>query len=159
METVRPAWWQRPELAGLAGLAYGLWSCRHLAVAWRVSPYDAGGALAFLAWTLPLFVCRRPPAVGWMLAGLAALGLAGAAELNVLAHVGLAMILAAWVQPVSQCRRAIWLVGAVAWMPALGYVLDGWPAAGVFGLRMLLALAALPLLLMAFRQNREGARQ
>lgn len=154
-----PAWWANPALAGLAVSAYGFWCCRDLAAAWRSSPYDAGGWLVFLAWLLPLFVCRRSPDAGWLLAGLAILGLAGVTDLNVLAHLGLTAVLAACVRPVSTLWRGVWLAGAPAWMPGFGYVLDGWPAPAVFFLRILLVTATLPLLLTAFRQARKGKGQ
>lgn len=157
METVKQiAWWRRPELAGLASLVYALWCCRHLAIFWRTSAYDAGGGLAFFIWMLPVIVCRQSPIISWMLAGLAVLTLAGVAELNVLAHVGLALIVAAWVRPVSRGWWPVWLAGAIAWMPSLGYLLAGWPVSRLFGLRILLALATLPLLVAAVRQNRKG---
>lgn len=150
------AWWRRPELAGAAALAYALWSCRHLASAWSTSLFDLGGGVAFALWLLPLLACRRPPAAAWMFAGLGILGLGQLAELNSLRHLGLALLVAAWIRPAAPAWRWAWLAAAAAWMPWLGYALDAWPAPLLAAVRILLAAASLPLCMAACRQRQKG---
>lgn len=132
--------------------------------AWRHSPFDRLGWIAFLLWLIPVgAVFLRPRSAGlrtgedaaapaslpgrrpalrvlsWI--ALIIVVLAVVVDMNALRYVALALALGAWMP-----RRAwawVWLVLALAWMPALGWLGAGLKASGVNVLRVLLgALAA-----------------
>jgi hypothetical protein len=115
--------------ARLAITTYCAWHARDLLAAWDHNLYDRYGWLVLLAWCLPLFISipagreeatARRPAITLMLSALLStlVGLAG--SLNVLQHIGLALALASWV-PFSPLHL-LWLLAAICWMPAFGWI-------------------------------------
>lgn len=114
--------------------------------AWRHSPFDRLGWLAFLLWLAPWMAALHAPnrdapmlrRMSW--AALPTLVAAALGDLNVLRHMALVLALAASFRP----RRLAWtwLVLGVCWMPALGWMGAQLKAPGVIILRLSLGLAA-----------------
>lgn len=140
----------------LAVLAYAAWNASDLIGAWRHSPFDHAGWIAFLVWllpALPAMVRFRPvdavrPAVALVLSFCGSM-----AQLNVMEHAALAV--AVGMPARKGLATWVWLAGAVSWMPALGYACGemglGVGAAGV--LRVVLAAIAA---IVAWRDHERG---
>ena len=138
----------RPEWGVLAFCA---WQSSNLVTGWRHSPFDRLEWLALGIWLAPTlasvggFLAAGPAGKrGIWLAWLAlAACLAGIlTDMHFLKHGALALACAAVTPPFR--FDIAWLALAVAWMPALGWIVRGVPASGVVGIRLALAsLAAL----------------
>ena len=138
----------RPEWGVLAFCA---WQSSNLVTGWRYSPFDRLEWLALGIWMAPTlasaagFLPAGPAGKrGVYLAWLALVAcLAGIlTDMHFLKHGALALACAAVTTP-SRFEIA-WIALAVAWMPALGWIVRGVPASGVVGIRLALAsLAAL----------------
>lgn len=133
---------------------------RELLEAWQHSGYDRYGWLILLLWTLPIFMPRlfahqhavtekqtmimMPVALLFTIVGLTG-------SLRVLQHVGLAIALAGWV-PFSLIQGA-WLVSAIAWMPAFGWIGSRLFSGYIFPARLLLAGTAVSIFIAAIRRK------
>lgn len=111
-----------------AVLAFAAWQSSELLNAWRHSPLDRFGWIAFLIWLAPaLLSLRQPPlpsphpAAPWFLAASLAASLVGIlADFNTASYLGLACAVAAlggWSWP-----HALWFAAAICWMPAFSWV-------------------------------------
>jgi exosortase/archaeosortase family protein len=119
----------RPSLpwANLLLLAGAAFYARGLIASWRWTPYDQLAWLAFLIWLSPLswagsrpreYFSRRHGGLLWVACGLF---LAGAAtDINAIHHAALAVVLAGLYR--RDAGWLMWLLGAVAWMPAAGWL-------------------------------------
>ena len=131
---------------GMGAVAAGLYSCRDLLAVWRNSPYDRWGGWAALIWLsgISIALVRNgwKPRPLWCCAGMAAMALGLMTEVSTAVQAGLVMIVVGW-PGVSFFRRGIMAVGALAWMPVLGWVTSGWlPSSGLNMLRIVWALGA-----------------
>lgn len=124
--------------------------------AWRHSPFDRFGWLAFLLWLVPLiipFCCGNTPrqipepresvlpptcALSWIALIIAVLAVI--VDVNAMRYVALALALGAWMP--RHWLTIVWLVLAIAWMPALGWLGASLKATGLNGLRVLLGAFA-----------------
>lgn len=136
----------------LAVAGFCAWQASDLLAAWRHSPFDRCGWLSFMIWLTPVVIgmIRGSPTVTdttlftW-LALIAVLG-GRLLDLNALLCGALALSLAGFVPPGT--RRIVWLVGALAWMPALGWLAHNYPINLVATARLIFAVATItPLLL------------
>ena len=129
----------------LAILAFCAWQATDLVVAWRHSPFDRLGWVAFLIWLGPAVLewIRNPgprePALPYLLAALVLAFAGRLLDINAPRSLALGCALAAFVTPTG--LRLLWALSAVAWMPVMGWVLRDLPPVAVGGLRCLLALA------------------
>ena len=150
-ETNRPAPEPRPAFqVEWAILAFCAWRSADLLNAWRHSPYDRLGWLAFTLWCAPLGLAllarrRAIPArerAAWLPWLAVALGLLGSlGNLNFLAYWGLACAIVA--VPGASFKSLPWLALAVCWMPVFGWAAAHFSPASVSVLRLgLAALAA-----------------
>jgi hypothetical protein len=116
--------------------------CGEVAAAWQHAPYDRTGLPSALLWIVAAVVGpKRPEPARWMLAGAwlgSMLGVIG--ELHVACHVALVGAVCAWLRGPA---LGVVAVAALAWMPALGWVLAPLSPPTVNGLRVVLAAAAL----------------
>ncbi len=114
--------------------AYCLWSCRDLPGAWLYAPYEHWSWLALLIWLTPVL---RDKGRGvfisgqrWQVMAVVLAALSAIADLRLLAHIGLALLVFG-AAPASRQRRlssAVWLLSAISWMPASGWLLSHLPA-------------------------------
>jgi hypothetical protein len=155
-------------------LAFCVWQGWGVISAWRHSPYDRLGWLAFLVWLGPVLVGRaecgvqnaesgvqsgeRGRGAAWRvwMSGLglvcAVVGVIG--DLNVLRHAGLALAIAGLA--VTGWRWLGWLGLAVCWMPAVGWLGQGLAVSQVGALRVGAAGLALGLGIWARSRGRVG---
>jgi exosortase/archaeosortase family protein len=111
----------------LVVLAYAAFAARGLVSSWRWAPYDRLSWLAFLTWLAPLVWpnrfawsdgSSRRVGILWLACGLFLV--AAAADINAIHHAAFAVMLA------GLCRWSRgwlpWALGAVAWMPAAGWL-------------------------------------
>ena len=136
-----------------AVLAFAAWRSAELLEAWRHSPLDRFGWLAFLLWSTPAVVQLAQPDSGppepsapWFLgASLAACLFGIVAVFNTANYLGLACAVAAlggW-----SWRHALWLAAAVTWMPAFSWAGQGLPRPMLVTTRILATgIASAPLL-------------
>ncbi len=131
-----------PVAAGVAITLYTAWNAHNLLGAWLHSPFDRIDSLAFLLWVLPvacLWVARRfAGRPGRVALAAFAIGLivsfAGVAtDLHVLEYAGLAIALMGFL-PVQRATF-LWLLCAIAWMPAAGWVFSAHGVATVNAVR------------------------
>ena len=131
----------------LAVIAFCAWRAADLLDAWRHSPYDQWGWLSFLIWVIPAIFGLFNPittsgnSTGFTIIALGATVAGRLSDLNFLSYFALAISMAGFVP--SGARRIFWLVGALAWMPALGWLANGFSAYLVLAIRLLLAMAAI----------------
>ncbi len=132
-----------------AVLALCLWQSADLATAWQHSPFDRLGWLALGIWLVPALIAAfvqhlpstSPARTSWRAWTALALDLSGGLlGMHVLMHGALAFAFAA-VAPAFR-RRNLWLLLALCWMPALGWLMRGLSPVGVVALRLGLASAA-----------------
>lgn len=148
----------RPEVLTLAFTAAA--ALPSLLETWRHAPLERWSVVAFLIWIVPVFnaLRKRNTATGSPLVWLSLLLLAtGAAmDLHVLRHAALACSLGALV-PWSG-RSCVWLVLALPWMPAAGWLAAHLLPGPAQALRIVLcgagaAVALLPLKIPAPRSS------
>lgn len=136
-------------LTPLAIVAYCAWRAGDLATAWRVSTYDNLGWLAFLVWLVPIGLARlvgpRPAEIfplanrfGTFALLVSLLGTLG--SINLLHHFGLALALAALL-PGFGIWHWPWLLAAVSWMPAAGWLGKDLSAAQLSMVRLAVPIA------------------
>lgn len=136
-------------------VGYALFEAKDLVFAWRTSPFDALGWLAFAIWVAPLFVTDRPMIreTGLIVAGVGLLLAGHLGELNALKYGGLAGVLAG-LEPWRK-GRFFWLVTGIAWMPAFGYLVSQGLSEGVWLVRILIAAAGTITLIRVNRRSFE----
>jgi hypothetical protein len=144
----------------LAVATFCAWQASDLLAAWRHSPFDRWGWLSFLIWSAPVVLGIINPArsVGGstlftVFALITSLG-GRLLNLNAVLYFALAFSLAGFVP--SGARRIVWLVGALAWMPAFGWLAHDFPIYLVAALRLLFATATVCPLLLVERRTLRG---
>lgn len=117
---------------GIAVLVFCALMCDDLPLSRRWSPFEKGGPIAFAMWGLPalvaLFMRLRTrgknllpvPSVFFSAAALIVLMLGTATSFNVLKHGALVLAASAFIPPSRW--MILWLLSAISWMPALGWV-------------------------------------
>lgn len=131
----------------LAILAFCAWQAADLVVAWRHSPFDRLGWVAFLIWLAPVALERvrdlgsREPALSLLLAALVLAFAGRLLDINAPRALALACAIVAFVAPAGP--RWLWAIAAVAWMPVMGWVLRDLPPVAVGFLRCLVASGGL----------------
>ena len=142
----------------LAVAAFCAWQASALLTAWRHSPLDRLGWLTFLVWLAPVFnnlAKSRTTKPQLPLFSVAALALTVAGrllDLNALLCAALAISLTALLLPSP--RGVVWLAGALAWMPAFGWLAHALPVNAVAASRLILATVASGWLLLPPRTVR-----
>jgi hypothetical protein len=128
------------------------WQASDLLTAWRHSPLDRLGWLAFAIWSAPVAVGMSfsPDAKSNSVAASVialALGFTGRLlDVNGLLCVALALALSVFVQ--GGPRKLLWLAGGVAWMPVLGWLARDASSSAVVCLRLATSAAASAVLLL-----------
>lgn len=128
-----------------AVLAFAAWSSRDLVEAWRHSPLDRLGWLAFAVWLAPALISslqgpQRPwsPLGGSLLGvGVLALVVGAAADVRAANYAALALAISAVARPMGP-TFGFWLFAALSWMPALTWAAKALTAPGLITLRLLL---------------------
>lgn len=140
----------------LGVIAFCAWQASSLLTAWRHSPFDRLGWLSFALWLTAAVVAavknpKRPGDSTLLAFAALALALLGRLlDLNALLSGALALSVCSLVP--GSWRRLLWLAGAIAWMPALGWLAHGFPSVAVAAGRVLLGLAAAAVLLLPARR-------
>ena len=122
---------RQPLLVCFAVVAYCAWQSRDLLGAWRSSPLERFGWVALVLWLVPLAVVQTRRSgitkapngnsiLLWTGLGFTFFGTLGA--VNALHYAGLACALAGFV-PWSW-KIFPWLLSAISWMPAFGYLIS-----------------------------------
>ena len=148
-------------------LVYCLWRCDDLFSAWRHSPYDRLGWLAFLVWLRPLkefwraggvLAARSKTGICLLSAGLALVFMGDLGDLNLFRDLGLAAVLLSFA---SRRFSVIWTASAVAWLPASGWIgsLLGLHPILFSSARVLLAALATTWLLRASKPRKPQAQR
>ena len=121
-------------------LAYCVWQSGDLLGTWLRGSTESWGWLMFGLWLVPALAAAirgsadDRPQVG-LLAAAVVLTLAGQMTwLNALQHVGLALAIVGWRQPVP--GQWVWLASSLLWMPACGWLVAGAAAGWEAGLRL-----------------------
>jgi hypothetical protein len=134
-------------------LAFAAWRSTELLNAWRHSPLDRFGWIAFLLWLTPVavrFIQPSPPglhpAAPWFLGASLAASIFGIlADFNTAHYVGLSCAVAAlggW-----SWRHAVWFAAAAAWMPAFSWAGQDLPRPALIAARIAAtSIASAPLL-------------
>jgi len=141
-----------------AVLCFCAWQAADLAIAWRHSPFDAVGWVALVIWLIPslasrLWWCRgnalprRRPLLAWLALGACLAGIV--TDMHFLKHCSFALACAA-ITPAFP-GFCLWFILALAWMPALGWLLGGVRPLGVVLVRVALALVAALTALIGLR--------
>jgi len=108
---------------------YCAWNARDLVGAWQHSSFDRYNWLIMIVWLLPLLFLKHitknrltseKTELLYTGAGLLFSFTGVIGSLNVLEHVALALVIAGWM-PFSWIQIA-WLLSAISWMPALGWI-------------------------------------
>lgn len=118
-----------PPLIAFAILAFNIWNSQTLITTWIDAPIEAWTWIAFLIWTLPIFVfwyafanAEVELSTGnTLLLGLSLLAafLSIIGSINALAYIGLALSLASFVP--WNFAHLLWIMTSASWMPALGW--------------------------------------
>lgn len=123
-----------PSPIELAVFAYCAFQASDLPASWLHAPAARYAWIAFLIWLAPLVMVimhcvKHQETKGYspVLLGLAlAVSLAGTlGSLNVLKHIGLALAIAGMLP--FRIDTIVWIITAVAWLPASGYALKAIP--------------------------------
>jgi hypothetical protein len=146
-----------PAPVELAVVAFCAWQARDLLAAWQYSATDRLAWCALLIWCLPTLYCwfrtevdaqpglaAKPngSASFWLMtAALVSTTLGQLGGIHTLQHFGLATALVALARP-SWVTTLPWLIGAVSWMPLLGWLTQASSPANLIPLRFALAAAA-----------------
>lgn len=138
-------------LLALLILAYCTFNSREMFDSWLFAPYERMSWLLFLIWVLPLLVFLYLKWTGkessplkinslflWGALLSTLVGIIG--TVNAANYIGLALALASfmpwnWLVP-------IWVVGALSWMPAIGWIGSHFFPEHVFLFRLLIAIIA-----------------
>lgn len=117
----------RTRLAEASVFTYCLWQARDLIAAWQRSPHERLGWVALFIWGFPILYKRSnlirhqsdstPLLLGL---GLALSFIGDVGSLNVLQHLGLAMVLAGLLPPSP--HHLLWTLTAISWMPLFGWI-------------------------------------
>jgi exosortase/archaeosortase family protein len=154
----RTAWgarWRTLPWAEGALLAYASWRTRDLLTTWFSAPFDRFGWAAFALWILPLAWVSESPRgqrrhLFWA-AGVVLIVLGDVGDLNVCHHAGLALVLMGF----APARMSLlWALGAIAWIPAFGWVASRLGFSPVVFATMRVSLSALALMAARPRRGR-----
>ncbi|MDX1932654.1 MAG: hypothetical protein SFU56_08625 [Capsulimonadales bacterium] len=119
-----------PPALRLVLLAFAVYQSRDLALAWRDAPYERFSLIAFLLWVVPVIVARwrkeRSEASDSVVDGIAVVCLVAKSVtgLNLLAYIGLALMLSRFGRPTGRGALFVWSLGAFLWMPVTGWGLS-----------------------------------
>lgn len=142
-------------------MLFALGSCYDLGHSWRDDPYNRAGWVAFLFW-LSLVSIRlikstlhTNPSAYLLAIGVAITTSGNMASLNVLNHIGMALIGAAVFRHPIHLACA-WL-SALSWMPVLGWLSSSGLGININTFRPLIALAfLLPVLIPLLPTKKES---
>jgi hypothetical protein len=156
---MKPA--QKSWFLAFAVTVYAAWQARDIVPAWQHAPYDRLGWLAFGIWVSPLIAGRwlaktafTQPVPVLLAAGLAISFLGTVVSLNTLNYAGLVCAITSYF---PWCwRNLVWLMAAAAWMPALGYALDGLATGSVTAVRLVFSAAGSVWMIWWLRTPREA---
>ncbi|GAB4455733.1 MAG: hypothetical protein OHK0029_12300 [Armatimonadaceae bacterium] len=131
----------------LAVIVFCAWQARNLLHTWQDAPIESGSVVLFLVWLLPgvRVSWSEPAQIGLGIAAVVFAALRSITDLNVLAHVGLALAVAALplhddtVRRGLDWRRGVYVLGAIAWFPAFGWAVP-WEAPYLLALRAAVVL-------------------
>ena len=153
--------------AGIVVSLFALAMAIDLPSAWRHSPYDRLGGVAFLLWILPVLVSmarqlrQAGPAdlaasLHWPVVALMLVMLGTVTSLHVVKHMALACAVAFFLP--RGPWRAFWLLLAISWMPVLGWAMASCGAGlgVVHAGRLMLALLAVACGMASARQRLEA---
>ena len=141
------------QLVALAVPLFCAWLARDLFNAWLHSPHDRLAWLALLLWLVPLTFrlddrprAKIPINIFFLIAAVLCGILGELMKLHFLAHLALALALAAWMKVAWRAvhiswRTVVWLLSAVAWMPVFGWGLAPYSESFILPLRMVVVLA------------------
>jgi hypothetical protein len=133
------------KIAEILCLLFCAWAADDLLISWGGTPFLRFGGLTFIIWILPLITylllpTTRERKVHTILLAiavvLAIVGIIG--SVNVISHVALA--LACWAFTPLLLYTIPWLITAVSWMPAVGYIFREFSPSHVVTGRVLLAV-------------------
>ncbi len=137
---------QQPPFVELTVLLFAVWQSQDLLNAWQHSPHDRFGWIALLVWLTPLVARLTGGSIAsakanpFLLGGAIFAGaLSSLTELHFFGHIALALALAGWLK--ISWRKLIWVATALAWMPALGWLLADLSSPIIITLRLTIALA------------------
>lgn len=118
----------RPKLIEGAVVAFCIWQAADLPHNWLSFPFLHLSWLAFLLWIVPIILYWIPlgatqekqttPLLLWLALLSSLIGMLG--SLHALQHVGLVLALAA-MMPWTSWLSVIWILSAIAWLPATTY--------------------------------------
>lgn len=121
-------------------LAYCAWQSVDLLGTWWRGSTESWGWLMFGLWLVPALAATirgttdDRPQVGLLAAAVVATLVGQMTWLNVLQHVGLALAIVGWRQPVR--GQWVWLASSLLWMPACGWLAAGTATGWEAGLRL-----------------------
>jgi hypothetical protein len=131
-----------------------VWLMRHLPAAWLTMRNDLVSPMLFVVWCAVIAIKRwqhvrnteepQPADNVTLTAGAIAIVLGNMAELNVGCHLGLACVIAAW-WPANALSRAVLVMSAVCWTPALNWFCAGESLAYLSFIRVSIATVGLVL--------------
>ena len=150
-----------PSYVHLVSWLYCAFISRHVLHDWMSFPLLYGSDLAFFFWLIPVLVYwfypwgtkKKQINLPFLALGIifSTLGLLG--DLNVIKNIGLILATGA-LFPVTW-RQLFWLVSAIVWLPAYGYLLRNFPISFVIGSRLVIAfLGALIGIWLLFYEKR-----
>ncbi len=141
------------------------WLSRDLLFAWQHDQHDRLGWLAWLVWLAGLVFrlddrprAKIPINVFLLIAAVVGALLGELTELHFLAHLALALALAAWLKVSWRAikiswRAMIWLATSVAWMPVFGWEVAPFSEALIMPLRLVVVVAGVLCLWPAAKKN------
>lgn len=131
----------------IAILLYCIWNAYNLVIGWLISPFDAGGWIAFIIWISPIlyvwginskYAFPQPHTASFLFLALLLSTGGMLASLNIIEHIALAFALGAFMP--WNWNIFFWLIGAISWMPLLGYVSSDLSISMVVILRICISL-------------------
>ncbi len=142
-----------------AVIVFCAWAARELVNAWRHSPFDRLGWLAFAIWLVPVVVheSRRnvlKDGIACSCTGLVMATLGLMAQLNAATYLGLAVAVAGLL-PWNRWTVS-WLVFSLAWMPLTGWLCANFGGSVTVALRLAGAALAVVMGMSAVRRKNEG---
>jgi len=147
----------------LSILGYCVWHSADLLGAWSSNSAERIAWVSFCVWVLPVlplkrFASSRGDAPQNVLLGVAVLltFLGQLTWLNCLQHLGLALAVVGWKQPIVGQR--LWIISSALWMPAVGWLSSGTLGGSEALARVILSAALVAWLLFLNGPRREHQR-